>query len=346
MSGAEEIVVRDPRYDTTFKILFGESGAELRTKHFLNTLLDLKGDNEIKELTFLNTSHSSIENRTMHFDIGLECSCVTNARTRFVVEMQKARVVGHTNRWVVYGAKELMSVGSTIFANSENLTGEERKKVKSQYYRDHVPVKVIAILDFDPASLEGELQNKDNIVVHWDISERESQEISTELLSWTFVVLPRFLKTLQGSSEVEVQDALSAWLYLLTRDDMEKLRLSDKITFGITEVESGYKRLSQLTHNETDSVFRDRDSYIAAVNAQLLAKEEGRIEGKIEVKIEIIKNMLRQGLPVELCAECAGMSLQDVQKIRLQGLAEQELQRSSPASSGQTGDGPAGAIGR
>ncbi len=99
-----DATVRDVRYDETFKILLGEEGREHRPISFLNAVFAPKvTDDKIKEIKYLDGSLNSAVDRTLHFDVKIEALCETFNGHRFIIEMQKARIPGHMNRWVYYG---------------------------------------------------------------------------------------------------------------------------------------------------------------------------------------------------------------------------------------------------
>jgi hypothetical protein len=110
-----DVTVRDCRYDSTFKILFGEDSATERTISFVNEVLQLKGDDTIKSIVFLPTEKPGMKtDRTMIFDLKIEASCESHKGERFIIEMRKAGQQQHTNRWVHYGATELARVGQRV----------------------------------------------------------------------------------------------------------------------------------------------------------------------------------------------------------------------------------------
>jgi hypothetical protein len=102
-----QVIMNDPRYDKTFKILFGEQGKENRLISFLNSVFDLKGKDQIQNIRYLPTSLPSGGVRDILFDLRIEGVCETYNGHRFVVEMQQASTPGHMNRWIYYGAREL-----------------------------------------------------------------------------------------------------------------------------------------------------------------------------------------------------------------------------------------------
>jgi PD-(D/E)XK nuclease family transposase len=180
-----EARVRDVRYDQTFKILFGEKGAEQRAISFLNAALRLKTDSErIQDIRFLDRSIVSASSRTIYFDVKIQGLCKTYAGHTFVVEMQKHRIPCHTNRWIYYAARELSAIGERLY-NSETSSLQGIDANQNNFYTGITPVKVIVIADFDSHLLQKELKNSTDFVVDWDICERKSRDVASPLMSWT-----------------------------------------------------------------------------------------------------------------------------------------------------------------
>jgi hypothetical protein len=185
--------IRDPKYDPNFKILMGEKGAENRIMSFINAVLNLPDNERIMELQYLNPSDEQPDDRNIHFDTTIECTCFTNKGNRFIVEIEKAHVPGHDNRWVYYAGRELIRLGkiqNQLISREKDKT--LRKKKRAEFYKNLNSVKLICILNFD-TDISSVLKNKEDVVIHWNITESKNEEIASNLLSWTFVILPRFL---------------------------------------------------------------------------------------------------------------------------------------------------------
>ena len=101
------------------------------------------------------------------------------------------------------------------------------------------------------------MKNTQDTIVHWDISERQSKNISSQLLSWTYVVLPRFQKP-HGQNPT-FENPLDAWLYLLTRDKDEEIKLTDGLIASDSAIGSGFRRLARLTPQEREKLFKEQE---------------------------------------------------------------------------------------
>ena len=126
----------------------------------------------IKSIRYLDGTLTSAVDRTLHFDIKIEGLCETFNGQRFIIEMQKAQVPGHINRWVYYGARELCLMGERNYKKALEAENKERKKLHLRHYQRLDPVKVVTVLDFDSLKGQEDFCNSKDIVFHWDICER------------------------------------------------------------------------------------------------------------------------------------------------------------------------------
>jgi hypothetical protein len=342
-----EARVRDVRYDQTFKILFGEKGAEQRAISFLNAALRLKTDSErIQDIRFLDRSIVSASSRTIYFDVKIQGLCKTYAGHTFVVEMQKHRIPCHTNRWIYYAARELSAIGERLY-NSETSSLQGIDANQKNFYTGITPVKVIVIADFDSHLLQKELKNSTDFVVDWDICERKSRDVASPLMSWTFLVLPRFSAGLSASgNSLDFTDKnLEAWLYLMTRPDLETVRVTKELVANDDAIAQGFYRVSHLEHHEAQSL---QDERIAFDSQSLLQNEvynegfaggekKGLIEGEKKGLIEGEKKGLIEGEKKGLIeGEKKGekkTSIAIAKKLQLMGLSPEQISDATGCSS-------------
>jgi hypothetical protein len=314
-----DTVVRDVRYDETFKILLGESGAEARAISFLNAVLaPKKTDDRIKSIRYLDGTLTSAVDRTLHFDIKIEGLCETFNGQRFIIEMQKAQVPGHINRWVYYGARELCLMGERNYKKALEAENKERKKLHLRHYQRLDPVKVVTVLDFDSLKGQEDFCNSKDIVFHWDICERRSKKISSKLLSWTYVILPRFLEKYKKKESRNFKGKpLDAWLYLMTREDQEKVLVTKEITNNDDALAEGFYRISHLSRQELESLHAGKMAYASRISLQEEKFKEGELKGKIEGKIDVVCNLLNMGvLTSKQIAQVSGLTPRQVESVR------------------------------
>ncbi len=322
-----EAKVRNARYDKAFKILIGENNN--RAASFLNAILNVSPDDEepIMNVKFLNNSKSALNNLNLEYDIVLEAECETKAGHRFIVEMQKARQYAHSKRWIFYGARELTAIGELSYDTASKITNKrEKRQFKKSQYDNLVPVKTIVVLDFEPG---GKFDNKDDIVVHWDIVERKKGKVAETLLSWTFVILPRFNPMLEP--KFKATSKLEAWLYLLTREDNEKVTVTKEMVANDDAVAHGFYRISNLNETDSRAVEYSKKAYldeIARIDAGVImgrdeglqeghekGLQEGHEKGLQEGRKEVARSMLRANLDVNVIAKLSNLSIEAVKVL-------------------------------
>lgn len=212
-------------------------------------------------ISFMNESTPDLHNRSVSFDIKIEAKCLSYSGLIFIVEMQKARQKNHTNRCIFYGARELYKMGGNKFEGT----------LSNEYYVRLCPVKVITIVDFD---VKDDLQNTEDYLVHWDIAERSSTKVASNLLSWTFVVLPQFTKRLAKEPTTDFTGRpLEAWLNLFTMTDQATVMVTPEMTAHDAPLADGFRRVSQLNKDEIEAIEIDSMAQ-ADLWGVMAAKEE------------------------------------------------------------------------
>ena len=117
-------------------------------------------------------------NRTWFFDIRIEGLCETYSGHRFIVEMQKTSISSHKNRWVYYGARELVSIGTKHYFLDNEQEDAKRKNIQMHYDR-LAPVKSVTVLDSDSQTTGDELQNDEDVIgIFWNVNQQKLFQIS------------------------------------------------------------------------------------------------------------------------------------------------------------------------
>ena len=175
--------------DFGFKKLFGEEGSKEQLKDFLNELLP--PIHKIKDLSFKKTEQlPENENaRKAIFDI----YCEAENGTKFIVEMQKAKIDFFKDRAIFY----------TTFPIKEQAE-------KGDWNFELKPVYCIAILDFN---FEKDTKITETIKNDYLSSVQLKDQycnIFYDKLAFIFLEMPRFIKT-----ESELKTHFDKWLYFL-----------------------------------------------------------------------------------------------------------------------------------
>ena len=324
-----EACVRDARFDQTFKILLGEKGAEDRAISFLNAALRLKTDGDrIEHIQFLDPFKVSMPRRSIHFHVEIKGLCKTYGGQSFLFEMQRWHDTSRIDRWIQYtGSPEIAAERLHERAHTSQDNDVEQKNLYTG-----IPVKVIVIADFDSPELHKELKNSSDFVVDWNTCERKSDDVaSRRLLSWTFLVLPRFSAALSPrfSAALSVSEnrldftgkVLEAWLFLMTRKDCETVWVTKELVANDVAVAQGFYRISHLTSNEIDGL---REGHIAFGTLLHMRQEnyrEGYAKGlaiaKKQKTTEMVRQLQRLGLSVEQIIHVTGFSILDIKESEI-----------------------------
>jgi hypothetical protein len=272
-----DVVVNSPRYDKTFKILLGEEGGENRTISFLNAVLGLKTETEqIQSVRLLKDTLPSADVREIQFDVRIEATCETYKGDRFIVEMQLAKTAGHIGRWIYYGARDLSaSITNTLKRRSKQVGDSETlgpcNVTNITFYERLKPVRVIVIMGFEPAGNFGDKDEDEWIMDAGLFFRRTGKELS-DLLSFTFVILPRFSEALEKLRNLNQKKPgstkeppgfdngnLVGWLKLLTRKHKEPVHVTLDLVAGDEALADAYYRLGHLSAKEQDSLLTERN---------------------------------------------------------------------------------------
>lgn len=277
-----KITIRSPHYHMTLQMLFAEEPT--RTINFLNSVLRLKYPITSLELTNPYSAATQYEYVTR----GLETiECVTaNKRFQYFIALDKT-IEGRPglDDWVRYDFSSLLLAKSF--------------QSKTKY--------VILTEEEDPAYLK----NKDDIFVQWNIAEATSHEKVSDVLSWTFISLPRFVRSLNlttGAVPDFTGDPASAWLYLLSREEDTEVIVSPELTANDTSIRDAYYRLANLS-----------DEDLEAIEHEIYVTEENEIERGYrieETKKEIAKSLILLGISNEIICGATKLPITSIEQLR------------------------------
>lgn len=270
-------VYLDPRFDTGFKELFDSEDA---LKDFLNGVLQLEGNDKIKNLTF--TFDKTITMRSaLSKKVILDIFATTGSGRFIDVEMQKAEHDFFTDRAILYKAFLIIKGKQEMEHSKEFLA---LSKVERESKRYELPETVaIWICDFDlPDSREDEYLDE------WALYSRNSlKNGSTAPIfaknKYIMISLPKFKKSIS-----EVNDSVDAWLYLLNHAGDGK----ELPHFGNEILEEALERIrvdnaddELLTRQEKDMVTKEELSTVIAsrvLRSLAGAQAEGHAKGLAE----------------------------------------------------------------
>ena len=277
--------------DFAFKKIFGTEANKDLLISFLNALLDLKGDGEIKDLTYLNSENlgEDIRERRAIYDV----YCQTKGGDRFIVEMQKAKQDHFQDRSIYYSS----------FAIREQ--GQKGKKDNMPWDYCLSPVYVVGILNFEM----DETNKSDKVISKVKLKDEDNKDFSDKL-NFIFVEMPKFRKT-----ETELETFMDKWLYVIKN----LYRLQDKpaaLTEGIFKKLFEVAEIAAFSKNERYDYEENLKNYLDWFNVMRTAKNEGRAEGREEGELALLtKQVLAKKEKGKTASEIAEMLEVDIEVV-------------------------------
>jgi len=280
--------------DFAFKKIFGTEANKDLLISFLNALLDLKGDGEIKDLTYLNSENlgEDIRERRAIYDV----YCQTKGGDRFIVEMQKAKQDHFQDRSIYYSS----------FAIREQ--GQKGKKDNMPWDYCLSPVYVVGILNFEM----DETNKSDRVISKVKLKDEDNKDFSDKL-NFIFVEMPKFRKT-----EAELETFMDKWLYVIKN----LYRLQDKpaaLTEGIFKKLFEVAEIAAFSKNERYDYEENLKNYLDWFNVMRTAKNEGRAEGELALLTKQVLAKKEKGKTASEIAEMLEVDIEVVDDI-LNGL--------------------------
>ena len=297
----------NPFTDIGFKRIFGQEFSKPLLIDFLNNLLI--GEKRIVNLKFLDKELPPVfvDDRSLIYDI----YCELDNKEKIIVEMQNCEQSYFKRR--------------SIYYVSEAIARQGEKGPDWQY--DIKGVYLIAFLNFRRPDI-GEEFRTDVMLM-----DKKSKQVFSDKLRLVYLQLPLFEKEV-----AECENDFDRWIYVLKNMETIK-RLPWAAQNSVFQKLAEIADVSSLTKEERlyyDVALRKyRDTLCVLESAEQrgvkrgLAKgrEEGRAEGlakgraeglakgRAEGRIETARNMKAKGLPVDLIAECSGLSPEEITKL-------------------------------
>ena len=252
----------DPKNDVAFRKIFGSEKNQDILIHFLNDILVFNGKDPICAVTFLKTIQDPeiASKKTSIVDI----LCTDDKGCNYIVEMQVAGTTGFEKRAMHYASK--------TYCSQANI-GDK--------YHDLKEVIFLAIADYVMFP-EKKSYKSDHVIL-----DKETYEHDLKDFSFTFIELPKFLKTVD-----ELSTLGEKWCYFFKHaeetspEDLKKLIGSDEI------IERVYQELNRFFWNEEELLAYDRaekakNDYLSSMEKKFMdGKAEGEAEGEARGRAE------------------------------------------------------------
>ena len=177
----------NPYTDFGFKKIFGTEANKEVLQHFLQTLLQLKG--QINQLTYLNNARlgRSEKDRSAVFDI----YCETDCGEKFIVEMQKAKQKFFKDRSVYYASFPI----------------QEQAQRGEDWDFELQAIYTVGILDF---VFDENKEEPHKYYYHVQLSDTDTHKVFYNKLTFVYLEMPKFTKR-----EDQLETVFDKWLFVL-----------------------------------------------------------------------------------------------------------------------------------
>ena len=261
---------KTPQNDYIFQKIFASKGNEDMLAEMLEEILGVK----IKQINITNEyTINKVYKDTKQSRIDLKVTI--NDESTVDVELQRADNKNMKDRSIIYGA---------------GLLHEATEEGKD--YNDVSKVIVVSILSYN-------LFEDGDYIVSGRMRRDDNNEVISDKLSVYYIQLPKFIK-----SKEDKRKKLAQWLYFISQEDKEGLKLAINENEKVARAEKLLKEA--LSDPETRRI--------------LQIKQRARLDRRLDLsqafkewKEDTARKMLEEGLPKE-------------QIIRITGIKEEELE--------------------
>ena len=258
------VKVLNPKNDVVFQKIFGMKNHKNILISFLNSILNLKGKNAIKDVEF----------EEKHLDVSLIAS-----EKLSILDLHVTTETGINVNVEIQLINQYNMIKRTIFYMSKILLSQLKK---GEEYSSLNRTVTINILDFN--YLEGE-----NFIKNYALFEKETKEPLTDLLEYIFIELPKFSEINKDNN-----NKLHKWLTFLsnpTGKEIEEVMKTDgeiKEAMDVLYKISGDKEAIMLAEMREKAIM-DEQSRLNGARKEGL--EKGKKEGLKETIIDNLKEL-------------------------------------------------------
>jgi predicted transposase/invertase (TIGR01784 family) len=272
----------DPKNDLAFKKVFGAEKHKRIPMDFLNAVFHFKGEDTIIDLEFLNPKQApEIDARKESI---VDLLVKDQKGTKYIIEMQVAKVEGFEKRAQYYAAK-------TYCAHFG----------KGEKYHDLKKVIFLAITDYIVFPQKKDFKS-DHVIL-----DNKTYEHDLKDFSFTFVELPKFKKPLKLLQTIE-----DKWYYFLKHAD-ESPNIAEVLAHH-PEIKEAYEILDRYHWTENEIQWYEKFLMNTADSKGII--DAARNDGKQEAWIETAKILLSQGFSVDQIVSCTKLSADEVSKLQ------------------------------
>jgi len=281
----------DPKNDLAFRRIFGTEKNKDILIHFLNDIFG-RTTNPIEGVTFLKTAQEP-EVASQRVSI-VDILCKDTKGHHFIVEMQVAHEPGFEKRAQFYAARAYI-----------------QQREKGTDYKDLKEVTFLAITDYTL------FPEEEGYLSHHHILNTKNHERQLKDFSFSFLELPKFHKTKE-----QLITMTEKWAYFFKYAPQTKEQDLKNIIGKDFIMKRAYEELNRFSWTTEDlwnynSVDMKQSADRAIQEGAFdRGKEEGREEGREEGIEKVAKNMLAQGIDVEIIASVTGFSKEEIKRLQ------------------------------
>lgn len=300
------IELLDLKVDIVFKDFFGDKSSKQILESFINSVLELEGDEIIEIEEFLDP-------RKMRVEVGkpstfVDLSVKTRGGERYIIEMQTYNHDGFDKRLLYYLGKDYTEQIEYQYHHPQ----EKKKRKKLIGWSDLPKVHVVAIIDFHRDQKE-----KNGILNHRAVVEtyRFQPEISASnnhiFDHWKATIVD--LKKFKSKPVNKLKTDKDIWIHIL--NDAPSLKKEEREALKKDPVfQRAIERLEMLssdpkTRKAFESSVNDQRDHLAVIDA---AENKGRKEEKQQIALALLK----QKLPIKQIAEATGLSVEEIKRLK------------------------------
>lgn len=271
----------DPKNKTGFYKLFGEEENKDLLMHFLNALFFSKIPiTNIETLSPIKAFKPSV----------VDVLCIDQNGTKYIIQLEPIKEDCFLDQFA-------QEYAFKAYGKPENLEGK---------YSTVQEIIYIAIANYTIFP--------NSSCYKWEGIKKP--KCALQNFSFSFIELPKFQKNKEELSSMEEK-----WCYFFqhayeaTKEDVEKLTGKDRI------FHRAYTTLDPCHWTENELESYDTSTRIDMDNKAVLdyKKEEAnkaRIKARIEEKMEIAKNLFQNGIGIDIIAECADLSPEQIEEVK------------------------------
>ena len=274
----------DVKTDIAFKKVFGSEAHKDILIAFLNAVLDLHGDRQIRSVTLKNPWQPpdiSILKETI-----LDIKATDNRKVSFIVEMQVERKYAFQKRTQYYTAKAY---------TSQIDIGDDYPKLNQVIF--------IGVLDFK--CFEGADYLTRHLILNQSTQKQELKD-----LEFNFLELPKFNKT-----EEQLEGIIEKWVYFIK--NAGSLSMIPKSAESISALSEAYKQAAIFSWSKEElNLYEYRRMEETSERYKMQDEYEKGIEtGKVEERLENVRKMKLLGVATEIIVQVTGVSREEIEAL-------------------------------